>query len=385
MLSSANCPLNGAATVNALVVDDEPYVRDIISRWLTGTGYSCSQAANANAAWEHLQRHEVHLVTLDIAMPGWTGIDLLPDIKGSYPDTEVLMLTGRGEATTAIQALTSGASSYLIKPIQREELLFHARRALERRQLIVERRQYTQQLEDKVREQTAVIRHAHEETIHRLVSASMYRDEETGAHIRRTGLYSELIADVLGWSAADVEHLRLAAPMHDVGKLGVPDAVLCKPGKLTRDEFEIMKTHTSIGARILAGSDSPMLQMAEQIARCHHERWDGGGYPAGLAGAAIPEVARIVAIVDVYDALTHDRVYRPAMTEDEALAIIEQGRGTHFDPSLVSVFFGLLPEMRRIAHYHPDDDDERSRRVNSLVETRPATISQPFLPVMQRA
>jgi putative two-component system response regulator len=142
--------------------------------------------------------------------------------------------------------------------------------------------------------------------------------------------------------------------MHDLGKIGIPDAILRKPSKLTRDEFEIMKTHTTIGAEMLADSDTPMFEMAREIALRHHERWDGTGYPAGISGLAIPESARIVAIVDVYDALTHDRVYRPALSEEEAVEIIEQGRGTHFDTFLVSVFLGILPEMRHIVQDNPD-------------------------------
>jgi putative two-component system response regulator len=200
-------------------------------------------------------------------------------------------------------------------------------------------------LEETVREQTRVVRRAHEETVQRLVSASLCRDEETGAHIRRTGALSEVLAKAAGWSAEEVENIRLAAPMHDVGKIGIPDAILRKPGKLTPEEFAIMKTHTMLGARMLAGSDSPMLKMAEQIALNHHERWDGGGYPNGLAGYAIPESARIMAIVDVYDALAHDRVYRPALPAEEVLATMQQGEGTHFDPLLLALFFSHLEEM----------------------------------------
>ncbi len=355
MFSSRNSSVSEALSVNVLVVEDEPSVRNIISRWLTGAGYSCAQAANADAAWAHLEQHDVDLVTLDINMPGSYGIDLLPDIKRCHPDTEVVMLTGLSEAKTAVQALTNGAASYLIKPVQREELLFHARRALERRQLIVERRQYTAHLEAKVRDQTVSIRGAHEETIYRLVAAAMFRDEETGAHIRRVGCYCESLAKTIGWPAKDVEMIRMAAPMHDIGKIGIPDAVLCKPGKLTREEFEIMKSHSLIGARILAGSDSPILQMAEQIARCHHERWDGTGYPAGLAEREIPECARIVAIADVYDALSHDRVYRPALADEAVLSMMKDGRGKHFDPFLLDIFLELLPEMERIARQHPDE------------------------------
>jgi putative two-component system response regulator len=152
----------------------------------------------------------------------------------------------------------------------------------------------------------------------------------------------------------------MAAPMHDIGKIGIPDAILRKPGKLNQQEFEIMKTHSLIGARMLSGSDSPVLQMAEQIAYAHHEHWDGGGYPLGLVGNQIPACARLVAVVDVYDALTHARVYRPAMSEEDALAMIEAGRGTHFDPRCVSTFMEILPLIRQISSDNSDEASEQS-------------------------
>ncbi|MFZ1934205.1 MAG: CHASE domain-containing protein [Thermoguttaceae bacterium] len=210
-------------------------------------------------------------------------------------------------------------------------------------------------LAQKVLEQTVDIRRANEEVIDRLVSAAQWSDEETGMHIRRTGLLCEVLARAAGWFGDDVEALRQAAPMHDIGKIGIPDAILQKPGKLTAEEFAVMKTHTRIGADILAGSKSPMLQMAREIALNHHERWDGKGYPRGLAGKAIPESARIVAIVDVYDALSHDRVYRPALPEAEVLTIMQQGAGSHFDPVLMTFFFLHFSDIRRIAQEHPDD------------------------------
>jgi putative two-component system response regulator len=210
-------------------------------------------------------------------------------------------------------------------------------------------------LEQKVHEQTVDIRRANEEVIDRLVSAAQWSDEETGMHIRRTGLLCEVLARAAGWFGDDVECIRQAAPMHDIGKIGIPDAILQKPGKLTPEEFAVMKTHTRIGADILAGSKSPVLQMAREIALNHHERWDGKGYPRGLTGKAIPEPARIVAIVDVYDALSHDRIYRPALPEAEVLTIMQQGAGNHFDPLLMTFFFLHFSEIRRIAQEHPDD------------------------------
>lgn len=355
MSCEANNDLVDRESPTVLVVDDESSVHDIVERWLSDQDCLCAHVNDAEAAWRYLQEHDVHLVTLDIRLPGRSGIELLHQISKKFPDTALVMLTWVGETQTAIQALTQGAWGYLTKPVGREELLFQVRRALERRRHIIEKREYTHGLEEKVREQTRAIRRAHEETIHRLVAASMHRDRETGAHIKRSGLYSQLLAEAAGWPSDEVEHIRLAAPMHDLGKIGIPDAILQKPGRLTHEEFEVMKTHTVIGARVLADSKSPMLRMAQEIALCHHERWDGTGYPRGLAGTEVPESARIVAIVDVYDSLIHDRIYRPALSEGNALAFLRRGQNTHFDPVLVDHFFERLPEMQRIAQENPDE------------------------------
>ena len=230
-------------------------------------------------------------------------------------------------------------------------------------------------LEDKVREKTADVRHAQEEVICKLVSASQWCDEETGMHIRRTGLLSEALARAAGWYGDDVDAIRQAAPMHDIGKIGIPDAILKKPGKLTPEEFEVMKTHSRIGAAILAGSTVPMLKMAKDIALNHHERWDGRGYPYGSAGKAIPEDARIVAVVDVYDALMHDRVYRPAMPEAEVMKIMRLEGGKHFEPTLLAAFFRCLPELRRILKEHPDEVLKDKETLTSFLPSLPSKSS----------
>ena len=222
---------------------------------------------------------------------------------------------------------------------------------------------YTRQLERHVQSQLAVTQDAYEETIYQLVSVSRYRDEETGVHIHRTGMYSAILAEAAGWSPEQVQQIGLAAPIHDIGKIGIPDAILRKSSALTPQETKIMQLHASIGAGMLLGLKSPILRMAEQIARCHHERWDGLGYPTGLAGWDIPECARIVAIADVFDALTHDRVYRPAMSLEDALSILRNGRGSNFDPDLLDLFLEQIPEIEQFAQCHPDriQDDTKFR------------------------
>ncbi|MEX0713454.1 MAG: response regulator, partial [Pirellulales bacterium] len=220
-----------AETSTILVVDDEPVVRGLLGRWIVGAGYHCTQAGDARAAWDCLQSGGVDLVMSDINMPGESGVELLVRTRQAFPDTPILMLTALGSARAAIDALTAGACGYLIKPVEREELLFQVRQGLERRQLLLDRRRYVESLQRRVQEQTSAVRQAHEETIHRLLTATMYRDEETGAHIRRTGLFSEVLALAAGWARGEAERLRMAAPMHDVGKIGIPDNVLLKPGK----------------------------------------------------------------------------------------------------------------------------------------------------------
>ena len=215
-------------------------------------------------------------------------------------------------------------------------------------------------LHEEVRKKTQEIRAREEEIVLRLICATDCRDDgETGSHIRRLGLYSELLARHLGWSDEDADEIRIAAPMHDIGKIGIPDHILKKPGKLTNAEFEVMKMHPEIGARILTNSDSPLVQMARDISLGHHEKWDGSGYPMGLKGEDIPISARIVAIVDVFDALIHKRVYKDEMQVDSAIELMQEGRGNHFDPTIFDLFISLRTQMSEIAfdYSNPIGDD----------------------------
>jgi len=203
-------------------------------------------------------------------------------------------------------------------------------------------------LEAEVHKRTEQIRQREEEIAMRLLAASGVRDEETGAHVRRIGMYSAAIARVMGWDQLNIDEIRVAAPMHDIGKIGIPDKILLKPGKLTSEEYLIMQGHADIGASMLDGSDIPLLIMAKDIAHCHHERWDGKGYPRGLGGSDIPVSARIVAIADVYDALVHQRVYKPAYPEAHAIELMTMQSGSYFDPDIFPLFIELLPEIRGI-------------------------------------
>ncbi len=331
-----------------LIVDDEACVRTVMARWLEREGYACMAAASAQEALALMGREEFSLLMSDINMPGMSGIELLSRVREEWPFVATVMVTGVDDRDTAVHTMELGAYGYVIKPFEPNELIIAVANALERRRLALATVAHERRLERAVRERTAQVRRREEEIALRLVSASEYRDEETGAHIRRIGRYAYLFSQRLGWRPEQTDDLRIAAPMHDIGKIGVPDSILLKKGKLLAEEFERVKTHTVIGASILNGSDVSALQMAKDVSLCHHEKWDGSGYPQGLAGEEIPLSARLVALVDVYDALVHRRVYRPALPEAEALDIMQQGRGSHFDPALFDCFIDLLPEFRRI-------------------------------------
>jgi putative two-component system response regulator len=333
---------------NILIVDDEPYVCVTISRWLEPEGYKCRIAYSVDDALQLMEEEPCELLISDINMPGKTGLDLLREVRKSYPNTAVLMATAVDSRDVAISALELGAYGYMIKPFDKNEFIINVVNALERYRLTQESREYEQRLEREVRERTTEIRKREEEIALRLVWASEYRDDETGEHIRRIGLFAAELAKASGWSPRDVDDIRVAAPMHDVGKIGIADSILLKPGRLTPEEFEVIKTHTTIGARMLGDSEISLLQLACSIALHHHERWDGHGYPHGLKGEQIPLAARIVSIVDVYDALVYDRVYHPAFSEEKALQIIKSGKGTQFDPELYENFMKCHGEFLKI-------------------------------------
>jgi len=330
------------------VVDDEPVIGELLSRWFADEGYGCAVAQDGETAVKFLENDHFDLVVSDIMMPGMSGMDLLTVIKTQFADVAVVMVTAVDDRKTAIMALDLGAYGYVIKPFDRNEILINVANALERSRLTLWSRKYEQELEATVAQRTKEVREREAEIVLRLISAAGYRDHETGAHIRRIGLYAAVMAADLGWDAHAADLIRLAAPMHDLGKIGIADNILLKPGKLTSEEFDVIKTHTVIGAQILGGSDIPLLHMAKDIALSHHERWDGAGYPQSLVTDSIPQSARIVSVADVYDALVHNRVYRPALPEEEALTIMDQQKGLYFDPRVYDSFKRTITELRRI-------------------------------------
>jgi len=297
------------------------------------------------------------LLIVDYMMPAPDGMEFIRRVRAlpAWADVPILMVTADHEREVRYQALETGATDFLTKPIDRVEFTSRVKNMLGMRRnhlMVVDRAVL---LASEVRRATEAIRARERETIFRLSRAAEFRDPETGAHIQRMANYSCLIAEQFGWDEARVDELMQAAPMHDVGKLGTPDNILLKPGKLTPDEFEIMKNHATIGWEILHGSSSPVLAMAADIALSHHEKFDGTGYPTGLRGEAIPLVGRIVAVADVFDALTSDRPYKRAWELDRALAFLGEGRGQHFDPACVDAFMARLDDVRVVKERYQDE------------------------------
>jgi len=331
-----------------LIADDETSITLLLSRWLSQEGFDCAISTRGDQALQTLEKEDFAVLLSDLAMPGKSGMELLSVCRQRFPDLAVIMVSAVDDRKIAIHALQLGAFGYIIKPFERNEVIISVANALERRRLLLLSRQYQQELEQEVHNRTQEIRQREEEIALRLVSAAEYRDSSTGAHIRRIGLFSAALAEQVGWPPRMVDDMRVAAQMHDIGKIAVRDSILLKPGSLTPQETGEVRKHAEIGGIILQGSKVPLLQLAREIALSHHEKWDGSGYPLGLAGESIPESARIVALVDVYDALIHDRVYRQGLPEDEVIATMRRDAGTHFDPHIFEYFLRLIPKFREI-------------------------------------
>jgi len=330
-----------------LVADDEESVRRVLVRFLRAEGYECAGAPDGVSALQLLLKEAFDLVIADIMMPGLSGMALLRETVDRALGAAVLMLTGLHDRRLAASAVKMGAFGYIVKPFDRRQVLTSVAGALEQRRLARIREEYERLLERGFPAR-AVRPAEHGEGIEaRLSYVVEHREVETVAHIRRVGLYAAHLAQVRGWDGRAVEYLRLAAPVHDIGKVTVPGRILLKRGRLTWREFEAVKRHAAAGARLLKGRDVPLVRMAVEVARSHHERWDGAGYPDGLAGDAIPEAARLVAIADVYDVLTGGG-YRSAFPEPEALGIMSAEREARFDPDIFDSFVEELPAFHRI-------------------------------------
>lgn len=327
-----------------LIVDDEPTNIELLRRLLERAGFHrIESTTDSREAGSLYVQFRPDLILLDLHMPHKDGLAVMDELnqiaEASY--LPILVLTGDISPEARREALSRGAKDFVNKPFSPDEVLLRIRTLLETRYLYLQIQSHNQMLEAKVRERTRELESAQIEIIERLARAAEFRDDNTGQHTERVGQMAALVARQLGMPDPQVSLMRRAAPLHDVGKIGIPDSILLKLGKLTPAEFELVKTHTTIGARILSGSRFALLRLAEEIAFSHHERWDGDGY-AHLAGDQIPLAGRIVTVADVFDALTQKRPYKSAWTVEEAVAEIDRQRGRQFDPRVVDAFLRVV-------------------------------------------
>ena len=349
-----------------LIADDEPVIRNILSRKLIGEGYECTEASDGTRALNELKTCTFDLVLLDINMPGKSGTDVLREMRAKYPDTAVIMITAISDVGTAIKSMKMGAHDYVIKPVDLKMLLVSVDRALDKRRLILENKSYQLHLEEKVEEQTREIRESFLNSIKSLAFALEAKDKYTSGHSQRVSEIATAIARELGVAQDYAEKMSLAGLVHDIGKIGLRESVLNKPGKISDEEYDHIKSHSETGERIL----SPIIQDKEilDMVRHHHERYDGNGYPDGLQAEQIPQGARILAVADAYvdmsgnqagkevlsqgarilavadsyDAMTSDRPYREAMSPELAISELERGQEKQFDPIIVAAFIRVL-------------------------------------------
>jgi putative nucleotidyltransferase with HDIG domain len=329
-----------------LIVDDDESVRDVISVLLREEGYHCDTASGAEMALDMAEREDTPLVISDMKMPGKDGLWLLEAFRDKHPDTSIIMLTGYGDTESAVDCLRRGAVDYLLKPPKLTDLIRSIERALAKRRIELARKKYQKKLERKVRDRTTELRQAlkdisvtYENTLMALVSALDAREHETSDHSIRVVEYTVAIATQLGIKGAELEEIGRGALLHDIGKIGVPDAVLLKPGKLTPDEWVEMRKHPDIGFNMI--QPIPFLSVPATIVLSHQERWDGQGYPRNLKGHEIHIGARIFAVADTLDAMTSDRPYRRGTTFANAIAEITRCGGSQFDPEVVKAFNGI--------------------------------------------
>ena len=335
---------------NILIVDDQPMNIRVLERTLRSLG-GYSNIVGISDSRQTLKEVEdfcPDLIMLDLHMPHLDGYGVLEQLKTLIGDTilPIVVLSADVTPDAKQRALKLGATDFLTKPFDPTEVILRVGNLLKLRVLHEQTLHDNNSLEAKVQERTQALERAHMEMLTRLALAAEYRDDDTGEHTFRVGDTSALIALQLGLSEESAADLRRAARLHDVGKIGIPDSILLKPGRLTSEEFDTIKTHTTIGAQLLSGGTSALLKLAEEIALTHHERWDGKGYPKGLAGDAIPISGRVVSVIDVYDALTNERPYKKAWPHEEAVAEIVKNAGKQFDPNVVEAFLAVQEAIR---------------------------------------
>lgn len=371
--TSARRDENNSQSKSILVVDDEEANCELVEALLESFGHETESIRDGLKALTRLQVSDSmqlpDLVLLDVMMPGMNGFEVTRAIRQNplTCDLPIVMVTALTSMEDRLRAVEAGANDFITKPIDKIELQTRVNSLLKMKEAQDGIKRHREELEETVKQRTLSLQRAledvmvaqseadkaHLDTIYRLAVASEYKDSDTAMHIQRVGNYCGLMAEQLKLPPEEVEIICAASPMHDVGKLGTPDAILLKPGKLDAQERAIMQEHTVIGARILRGSSSKLLQAGEIIALSHHEKWDGSGYPNGWAGTDIPLWGRICAIADVFDALTSERPYKQAYTNEQAWEIMREERGRHFDPQLLDLFFELKDEVLAIQSKDP--------------------------------
>lgn len=332
---------DGISAMHCLVVDDEPHLRRVLVRLMKADGFSCEEAGNGVEALEQMKMHPATLVVTDLHMPQMDGIGLLRELRRLYPDTAVMMITAVADVSTAVNCLNVGAMDYLTKPFHLEEVRARVRQALERRRLVIDNRDYQERLEDRVKVQARRLEELFLASIQSLADSLEVKDPYTLGHSLRVSRHSVVIARALGLDREVVAQVELGGHVHDIGKIGVREAVLNKPGPLTPDEYQHIMTHPMVGWRIL----SPLLAekpIALNIVRSHHERYDGRGIPDGLAAEEIPLEARIAAVADTFDAMTSVRPYRPGAPVAATIVELRRCSGSQFDPRVVDSFVAAV-------------------------------------------
>lgn len=347
-----------------LVVDDEEKNLKVVEALLAPLGQDVILARDGKEALDKARSEHPDLILLDIQMPKLNGFEVAKQLK-QEKDTSIIpivMVTALNEVEDRVKALEAGADDFLSKPVDKTELRARVTSLLKVKAYNDHMLNYQKILESEVNKRTEELRKAFEqvksaslETIYRLSKAAEYKDEDTGAHIQRMTYYAVAVAKRMGLVENDIENLTYASPMHDIGKIGIPDRILLKPGKLDDEEWVIMRQHTVFGAKILEGSDAEFVKLGAVVALSHHEKWDGSGYPRKLKGDEIPIAGRIVAIADAFDALTSNRPYRKEpFSVDKAFSMIKEGIGSHFDPEVAEAFFSIKEEILEIREKYKD-------------------------------